>query len=32
MNALTLRDRLVFVLLAAGTVALSMASASTLTF
>lgn len=32
MDALTLRDRLVFVLLATGTVGLSMASSSTLTF
>jgi hypothetical protein len=31
MDTLTLRDRLVFVLLAGGTVALSLASASTLT-
>jgi hypothetical protein len=31
MDTLTLRDRLVFVLLAAGTVALSLASTTTLT-
>jgi hypothetical protein len=31
MDTLTLRDRLVFVLLAAGTVALSMASTTALT-
>ena len=32
MNTLTVRDRLVYVLLAAGTVALSLASTSTLVF
>mgnify|MGYP006273928865 CR=1 FL=1 len=32
MDTLTLRDRLVFVVLAAGTVGLSMASSSTLAF